>query len=105
MEKGVIHAIIEVEKEIQKKIKAEELRSRNKIEKVRKEIDGFITGEEERLKEELKRAIEAAGEEAERNAEKMVADAVALAAQIEGLDDKALEKIILKHINRILPEG
>ena len=104
MERGVIHEIIKVEKEIHEKIKAEERKAREHIENVRKETEIYVAGEEKRLKDELNQTIESAREEAVKKAEKMVANAAALAAQIKGLDNSSLEKIFLKHIDKILPE-
>ena len=104
MEKGAIHAIIEVEKDIQKKIKAEERKSRETIEKLRKETESHVNKEEQRFHQELERAIDAARQEAVKKAEKMVEDAAVRATHIEGLDDNTLKKVLLKYIHRLLPE-
>lgn len=105
MERGVLHSIIEVEKEILKKINAEELRSRESIEKVRKEVESFVAQEEKRLEESLNTTIDTAREDAIKKAEEMVAEATIRAAKIEGLGDTVLKKILLEKMSRILPEA
>lgn len=105
MERGVLHSIIEVEREILKKINAEELRSRESIEKVRKEVESFVAQEEKRLEESLNTTIDTAREDAIKKAEEMVAEATVRAEKIEGLGDTVLKKILLEKMSRILPEA
>lgn len=105
MERGVLHSIIEVEKEILKKINAEELRSRESIEKVRKEVESYVAEEEKSLEETLNTTLETARKDAVKKAEEIVADAAVRAKEIEGLTDSVLTKILLEKMSRILPEA
>ena len=68
------------------------------------EFERDISLQEEQLRESYTRGREDAKAEAEREAERIVKDAATLAERYRQISDEILEKIVKKHVVKILPE-
>jgi len=105
MEKDILAKIIEVEKGIQERLESEKIKASEWVEKVRKESETEISREEEKANESCKKNIDEAVADAESKAYEILKDASALAEKLGTISDEQLEKVVLKHIASILPEG
>ncbi len=104
MVKGILSEVIEVEKEIQKRLEIERLNAHEWLEKIRREAADETAGEEARLKEAFNRAMKDARAYAERKASGVISDANAQAERLSRVKDEVLKKAVVEHIIRILPE-
>jgi vacuolar-type H+-ATPase subunit H len=104
MEKDILRAIVEVEREIQELLAAEQLQSDERLAQLRRECAEEVAREETRLQEELAKTVAAArGGEAQERAAAVVAAATAQAERLGRLDDESLRRWILREIFRIVP--
>jgi vacuolar-type H+-ATPase subunit H len=103
MEKDILTKVIEVEKEIQEKLREEKSKAHEWLEGVKKEIEKDISLQEEQLRELYTRGREDAKAEAEREAARVVQDAATLAERYRRIGDETLEKIVKRHVVKILP--
>ncbi len=103
MEKDILSEVIEVEKEIQKCLEAEKVKSRDWLEKVKQESAEELVREEKNIKESLNKSIEVAKKKAELKAVEIVKQTEARAERLTKLNDKTLVGIVEKQIIRILP--
>ena len=105
MEDDILGKVVEVEKEIQKRIETEKKKYREWIENVRKDTDIKLADTEAELTESLEKAVKDARTNAGSRASELLRDAEALAKKFQGLSDEDLRPIIIKHITSILPGG
>lgn len=103
MEKDILSAIVDVEKEIRKLQSEERAKAEKRLEEVKREIGEEIAGEEKRLQEAMRDAVARAGSEAEKKAAALLEEAEARAERLGRLDDESLMVIIEKHIATLLP--
>lgn len=103
MEKDILSKVIEVEKEIQERLREEKEKAHEWLEGVKTEIERDTSLQEEQLRESYIRGKEDAKAEAEREAERIVKDAATLAERYRQISDETLEKIVEKHVVKILP--
>ena len=103
MEKDVLAAIMEVEKEIEGEFAAERNREVVRLEQVKREIAGRLEQEERRLNEWLQRELAAAGETAQREARIHEEEEAARAERLARLDDETLQRSVLRYLTRIVP--
>ena len=103
MEKDILSKVIEVEKEIQERLREEKEKAHEWLEGVKKEIERDVSLQEEQLRESYTRGREDAKAEAEREAEKIVKDAASLAERYRRIIDETLEEIVKRHVLKILP--
>lgn len=103
MEKDILSKVIEVEKEIQERLREEKNKAHEWLEGVRKEIERDVSLQEEQLRDSYIKGKEDAKAEAEREAARIVEDAAALAERYRRISDEALEKIVMRHVLKILP--
>ncbi|HXX81802.1 MAG TPA: hypothetical protein VEI46_09645 [Thermodesulfovibrionales bacterium] len=103
MEKDILSKVIEVEKEIQERLREEKNKAHAWLEGVKTEIEKDISLQEEQLRESYTRGREDAKAEAERKAAKIVKDAASLAERYRQISDETLEKIVKRHMVKILP--
>ena len=103
MEKDILSKVIEVEKEIQERLREEKNKAHEWLEGVREEIEKGLSLQEEQLRESYTRGKEGAKAEAEREAARIVQDAAILAERYRRISDAALEKIVKRHVVKILP--
>ena len=103
MERDILSQVIEAEKEIQQRLDLEKVKTREWIERAKKECDEEFVLEEKRIKASLEKSIEEAIKEAEIKASGIVSRAEADAERLGRLETETLSKIIARQIDRILP--
>jgi len=103
MEKDVLSKVIEVEKEIQERLREEKNKAHEWLEGVKKEIERDIYLQEDQLRESYTRGREDAKAEAEKEATRIVQDAATLAERYRRMGDGTLEEIVMRHVVKILP--
>ncbi len=103
MEDNILSKVIEVEKELQERLRPEKEKAHEWLEGIKTEIERDISLQEEQLRESYTRGREGAKAEAEREAERIVKNAATLAERYRQISDETLEKIVKKHMVKILP--
>lgn len=104
MEEDVLKTIIAEEKAILERLVEEERRAGELLANLRSELAEQTTREKERLAIEVQSAVAAARAEAQGQADVILRRAAAQAEKLTGLDDGILERFIMKHLVRIIPE-
>ncbi|ALC14891.1 hypothetical protein DSOUD_0090 [Desulfuromonas soudanensis] len=105
MENELIRKVVRYEEELNRRVAAEEARSRAWLEEGRARLGMEFDRRKEALDEECARSLAAAGDEAQREATATVARAESRAAALEGIDEGLLKRLIRQHISSILPRG
>ncbi len=103
MEKDVLGQVIEVEKEIQKRVEAEELKVREWIESVKKECRKKIFIEEEKINRSAEQSLAEATKQAGKKAEEIVNQATAAAELLGQLKAESLIGLTEIQVVKILP--
>ncbi len=103
MEKDILSRVIEVEREIQEKLREEKRRTLEWIGEVKKEAEEQLAKEEERVKEFFRKTVDDTGAAAEREAAELLRDSALQGERLAGLGDDALTGVVLKYIWRIVP--
>jgi vacuolar-type H+-ATPase subunit H len=103
MEKDLLGEVIEAEKEIQKCLELEKVKSREWLEQTRKEFEEEVEREEKNLRESLRQAIEQAAKEAEAKASDIVRQAERTAGRLTAVKNDTLSRIVGTHVRTILP--
>ena len=103
MEDDILSKIVEVEKEIRKRLEIERNTTQEWLEKIKKDTEKELIMAEKELKESLNKAVQDAKSNAEKKASEILLDAQTKAERLEKLNDEILKMVILKHIIRILP--
>ena len=103
MEKDVLAAIMEVEREIEGELAAERKRGEARLELARREIAERQEQEERRLEGWLQRELATAGEAAEREARMYEEKITAGAERLARLDDETLQRAVARHLTLIIP--
>jgi vacuolar-type H+-ATPase subunit H len=104
-EKDILGEVIEVEREIQERLKAEKEKASKWLEEEKRKDKEREEEERKRLDEALRRDISDAEAEARRKADDVLENAEKLAERLGALGDEALGPLVLRHIERILPEA
>lgn len=103
MEKEILASVIQAEAEIKRRFEDEKEKTREWLEKVKKDSEEEAAGEEKKLREACQGKIESERRDAEKRAFEMLRDAKVRAEKLENLHDEILRGIISKYIIRILP--
>ncbi len=103
MEKDILSQVIEAEKEIQRCLDREKIKSREWLESVQKECEEEYVREERSIRESLERSMTEAAAEAATQAEAIVSRAGFQTERLGQLPDETLSRIVKKQIGRILP--
>ena len=103
MENDILSKIIEVEREIQERLVAEERSAGTMLCSLRQDLEEEARREEESLAAARREAESSARVEAQERAAAIVQRATFRANQWAGLDDGTLERCIMGHLVRILP--
>ncbi len=103
MEKDILSKVIEVEREIQEKLREEKSRTLEWIEEVREDAEKQFAKEEERLREHFQKAVDDTGASAGREAAELLKDSALQAERLAGLGDDVLTGIVRKYIRGIVP--
>lgn len=98
-----MHEIIAAEKEMQEYIESESVALQNWLEEVKEESKQHLIEEEEKIKQSFHKAVKEAIHRAEGEASEIVHDAMVRGERLEKLDNETLTRMIMKHLNRILP--
>ncbi|HTR44990.1 MAG TPA: hypothetical protein VMH06_04690 [Thermodesulfovibrionales bacterium] len=99
----ILCKVVAAEKEIRQMVEDEEARSRELIERARKEAEEEVAQEQERLKASLAVAVEKARKDAEEKATAIKASARDRAERIGRIRDERLREIVIAHLDSILP--
>jgi vacuolar-type H+-ATPase subunit H len=105
MGNDILHDVIAVETEIQRNIEIEKERTKEWIEKVKRDAEDEIVREEDSLKKSGDQALKEAMADAERKAAEIIEKAVARAEILKRFDSESLREIIMDRIIQILPGG
>ena len=103
MERDLLSKVIKTEREIQAKIESEKKRHEVRIEKAGKEAEERVLQEEAAHSEQLEKSVCEAEEIAKEKAADVLETAARRAENLRGLPDEALQKIVMKYIDSILP--
>lgn len=103
MENDILSKIIEVEREIQERLVAEERSAGTMLCGLRQDLEEEARREEESLAAARREAESSARVEAQERAAAIVKRATIRAEQWAGLDEGTLERCIMGHLVRILP--
>jgi hypothetical protein len=103
MDNNILSEVIEVEREIQKCLEIEQAKARDWIEKVKKECAEEVLKEEAQISASLAAAEDLARKEADGSAAASIREAAAFIEQMDHLDRAALQAVVDKHIQTILP--
>jgi vacuolar-type H+-ATPase subunit H len=99
----ILCKVVAAEKEIRQMVDDEEARSREFIEKARKEAEEEVARELEDMKVSLAAAVEKARRHAEERAAAIKASARDKADRIGAISDERLREVVLEHLASILP--
>ena len=105
MDDGLLSEILAAEREIRLQIESMEQETAAHLEKLEKELALMVAAESELLKTELVNARAKAERSAEEEAEAMLAEARALALRQNSLEPEQLDRVVLRHLACIYPEG
>ncbi len=104
MDNDILTNIVEVEEEIRERLIAEQRSAGTMLCSLRLELEGETGREEERLAAARRDAEAAARAEAQEQAAVIVQHATGRAERLARVDDGILERCIVKHLLRIMPE-
>lgn len=105
MERDLLSKVLKAEKEIQAKIESEKKRCAEALLKARKEAEEKVVQEEAVLCEQSESSVQESEEIAEKRAAEILETAARRAESLRSLPDEALQKIVMKYIDSILPGG
>lgn len=105
MDDGLLSEILGAEREIRLKIESMEQAAAAHLEKLGQELDLMVAAESELLKTELDNARAKAERSAEEEAEALLVKARAFALRQNSLEPEQLDRVVLRHLARIYPEG
>ncbi len=103
MEENILSEVIEVEKEIQKCLDIEKVKTREWLENVKKGSEEKLIQEGKKINESLEQSIEEAARAAEVKAAETTRRAAAAADRLGQLKTETLLEIIRQKIETILP--
>jgi hypothetical protein len=103
MEKDVLAAVIEIEKEIEERLESERRKISRWLDNAKKEIEAELAAEAGHLEDSIGAAVSAARETAEKRTSAMLLEMEEQSRRMSGTGDETLSRIIAEHIGRILP--
>jgi vacuolar-type H+-ATPase subunit H len=103
MEKNILSKVIEVEREIQERLREEKSKSLEWVERAKKEAEDELAKEEEGLKEYCRKTVDDTGAAAEKEAAELLRDSALHAEKLAAISDDVLTGIVLKYIQGIVP--
>ena len=105
MDDELLSDILAAEREIRLQIDALEQQTAERLETLRQELDQMLDNESRALQVELEQAQTRAAQSAQREADALLDEARAFALRLENLEDQELDRVVIRHLSRILPEG
>ncbi len=103
MEKDILSRVIEVEKEIQDRLRVEKDRSLEFLEAVKREVEDRLAREEEILEENHAAAMEKAKTAARERANETLQKAEQRVEKYRQIEDSDLKNILMRRLSAILP--
>jgi vacuolar-type H+-ATPase subunit H len=103
MERDLLSKVLDTERAIQAKIEYEKKRQAEKIQKAGEMAEDRVMQEETALREQLEISVRKAEEIAKEKAADILDAAARRAETLRNLPDEALQRIILKYLDGILP--
>jgi hypothetical protein len=104
MERNLLSEVIEAEKEIQKRLALEEIRTQEWLERSRRECEAEFERERRAIEESARLSLAQAEHEADIKASDIAQQASRTAGRLAALSTEDLSRIVEKHIRVILPE-
>lgn len=105
MDDELLADILAAEREIRLQIDALEQQTAERLETLRQELDLMLGSESGALQAELEQAQTRAEQAALLDADVLLAEARAFALRLENMDAGELDRVLIRHLSRILPEG
>lgn len=105
MEDELLSGILAAEREIHLQIDSLEKQTEDRLERLRLELDRLLDDESKLLQSELEKARDRAGQTAEKEAETLLAEARTFATRLENIDIVELDRVVIRYLTRIYPEG
>jgi vacuolar-type H+-ATPase subunit H len=105
MDDELLGDILAAERDIRLQINALDQQTTERLEALTQELDQMLERETMALQAELELARSRAGESAQREGESLLDEARAFAVRLESIDTKELDRVVVRHLARILPEG
>ena len=105
MDNELLSDILTTEREIRLQIDALEQQTAERLEALRQELDRQLADESSVLRALLEQARLKTEQEALQEGDSLLAEARAFALRLENMDLQQLERVVLRHIAIILPEG
>ena len=105
MEDELLADILAAERDIRLQIEGLEQRTAERLESIKQELDLMLENETKALQAELDLAQSRAVESARLESEALLAEARACAVRLEHIDDSELDRVVGRHLDRILPKG
>ena len=105
MQRDLLSKVLEAEKEIQAKIESERKQCAEALLKAGKKAEEKVLEEEAILREQSESSVQESEEIAEKRAAEILEAAARRAENVRSLPEEALQKIVMKYIESILPGG
>lgn len=105
MDDELLADILAAEQDIRLQIDALELQTAQRLEVLNLELEQMLASESTALQAELELAQARAGESAQREADALLAEARAFALRLDQIDALELDRVLIRHLDRILPGG
>jgi hypothetical protein len=105
MDDELLSDILAAEREIRQQTDALELQTAQRLEKLRQELAQTRDAESIALQAQLEQARIRAEHTSQHDADGLLAEARAFARRLDNLDDQELDRVVIRHLASILPEG
>lgn len=105
MDDELLADILAAERKIRQQIETLEEQTRDRLESLKKELDRRVDDESGLLQAELEQARTRTVQAAEKEAATLLTEARAYAKRFGNLDIAELDRVVLRHLPRICPEG
>jgi vacuolar-type H+-ATPase subunit H len=105
MDDELLSDILAAEREIRLQIDTLEQQTTGKLETLRQELEQTLGDEFKALQAELEQSRCRAEQSALQESDALLAEARAFALRLKNLDTQELDKVMFRHLSRILPEG
>lgn len=97
--------ILAVECDIRLQIDALEQQTAERLGALKQKLEQMLESESMALHAELELELAKSGQSAQREADALLAEARAFTLRLENIDTQELERVVIRHLARTLPEG
>jgi len=105
MDDELLSDILAAEREIRLQIETLEQQTAQRLETLKQELEQMLSNESLALQTEMEQARIRAEQSALRETDVLLAEARAFALRMDNLDAQELDRVVILHLARILPEG